>query len=191
MARQRKSQAQRLQERREEKRTATRRRRYLLIGGGLAAVIAVVAVVVGARALQGPQPGEAVPGMGNLHLQSLDQPHAAYNSSPPTSGPHIELHAERQVSREPVAPEIQVHELEHGGIFINYNCAAYDGDCDTLINELAEIATARQGVFVAPYEDMESAIALTAWERIDRLDSVDRERISAFIDAYIGINHGG
>ncbi|MFQ5858060.1 MAG: DUF3105 domain-containing protein [Anaerolineae bacterium] len=187
----RKSRSQRLKERRVERQTAQRRRQYLWIGGSLLVILVVVGAVVGARARRGPQPGEAVEGMGNLHLQSLDEPHAPYNTSPPTSGPHIELHAERKISTEPVAPEIQVHELEHGGIFINYNCEVYAGDCDALVDELADIVTLHDQVFVAPYADMDTPIALTAWERIDRLDSVDRQRIAAFIEAYVGVNHGG
>lgn len=187
----RKSRVQRLRERRKKKRTAQRRRQYLWIGGGLLIVVALVGAVVGTQVLRGPLPGEAVPGMGNLHLESLDQPHAPYNSNPPTSGPHIEMHAERKISTEPVRPEIQVHELEHGGVFINYNCKLYDGDCDALIDELTDIVAPYDQVFVAPYEDMETPIALTAWERIDRLDLVDRKRVVAFIEAYLGVEHGG
>lgn len=191
MARSRKSRRQRLEERRHEKQDAARRRQYLLIGAGLVTLIAIFGVVFVSRATQGPQPGEAVAGMGNLHLQSLDQPHAPYNSSPPTSGPHIEMHAESQISTEPLAPEIHVHELEHGGVFINYNCEQYAGDCGALVDELSDVAKTNSKVYVAPYEDMETPIALTAWERIDRLDAVDHERINKFIDAYVGINHGG
>jgi len=187
----RKSRSQRLKERRVERQVAQKRRQILLIAGGVLAVIAVLGAVVVPRLTRGPLPGEAVAGLGNQHIQNLGDPHAPYNSSPPTSGPHIELHAEQTVSTEPLAPETQVHELEHGGVFINYNCQVYDGDCSALVDDLANIATSYNEVFVAPYEDMATPIALTAWERIDRLSAVDRGRITAFIDAFAGVNHGG
>ncbi len=48
-----------------------------------------------------------------------------------------------------------------------------------------------QHVILAPYPDMDSPIALTAWGRIDRLDVFDRDRILSFIDTYEGIDHHG
>lgn len=191
MARKRKSRGQRLQERRVERQTDQRRRQILWIGGGVVAVLALVGLILAGRSLGGPQPGEAVQGMGNPHLQNLGDPHAPYNSSPPTSGPHVEMHAEQKISTEPVVPEIQVHELEHGGVFVQYNCQVYDGDCEALAGELADIVSPYSQVFVAPYPDMDTPIALTAWERIDKLDTVDRGRIEAFIKAYAGVEHGG
>lgn len=109
---------------------------------------------------------------------------------PLPSGPHVEIRAQGRIFTDPLALEIQVHEMEHGGVFLQYDCQVYDGDCDALADELADIAETYDQTFVTPYPDMETPIALTAWERIDRLDAVDRDRIVTFIDAFIGINHG-
>ena len=81
-----KSRKQRHAKRRVEQQAAQRRRRILLLSAGVLVLIAIVGIVVGRRVLRGPLPGEAVPGMGNYHLQDLAELHAPYNSSPPTSG---------------------------------------------------------------------------------------------------------
>jgi hypothetical protein len=191
VARARQTRAQRLRARREEQRSAAKRRRYLMIGGAVVVVVAVIALIVVTRLQQGPLPGEAVASLGNQHLDGLDEPHVPYNTSPPTSGPHVEMHADSKISSEPLAPEIHVHELEHGGVFVSYNCAAYSGDCDQLVSELSTIVTPLSNTFLAPYPDMDSPIALTAWQRIDRLDSVDADRIRRFAQAFAGQEHGG
>jgi hypothetical protein len=36
---------------------------------------------------------------------------------------------------------------------------------------------------------MKSRIALTAWTRIDTMDTLDEARVRRFIDAYRGIDH--
>jgi hypothetical protein len=39
------------------------------------------------------------------------------------------------------------------------------------------------------HQDMGAKIAVTAWTRILKMDEVDEQRIRAFIDKYIGIDH--
>jgi hypothetical protein len=41
------------------------------------------------------------------------------------------------------------------------------------------------------HKDMESRIALTAWQRLDKFDEFDADRIRAFIERYEGIDHHG
>jgi hypothetical protein len=124
------------------------------------------------------------------------EPHASYNSKPPTSGPHWSILGEAPVPwgiyREPVLDEAQVHNLEHGGVMIQYNCR----DCPDLVAQLEgfynRYSAARPlprypqstKLIVAPYYDMPSRIALTAWGRIDTLDAYDEARITRFVDAY-------
>ena len=52
-----------------------------------------------------------------IHIQP-GQPHERYNSLPPTSGPHYPFTAPWGISSEPIPEELQVHNLEHGGVFI-------------------------------------------------------------------------
>jgi hypothetical protein len=44
-------------------------------------------------------------------------------------------------------------------------------------------------VILAPYPNLETRIALTAWGRIDTFEDFDEQRIVRFIDAYGGIDH--
>lgn len=56
--------------------------------------------------------------------------------------------------------------------------------CKNLLNELSEFTKVTQRIIVVPRTGMVSLIALTAWGRIDKMDSVDRERIETFIKAF-------
>ena len=40
-------------------------------------------------------------------------------------------------------------------------------------------------VTIAPYNDMDNLISLTAWNYIDRLNEFDKERILKFIDVFL------
>lgn len=132
-----------------------------------------------------PKPGMAMPDLGNEHI--LFPSTATYNSAPPTSGPHYEQLARWGIHAEPVPNELQVHNLEDGGVMVQYNCVEV---CPDLVEQLAGIvARYDEQVILAPYPEMDSRIALTAWQRIDTLETVDEERIVEFIDAYRGIDH--
>jgi hypothetical protein len=56
--------------------------------------------------------------------------------------------------------------------------------CKSLVSQLSEFTKVAQRVIVIPRVNMDSRIALTAWGRIEKLDSVDGERIKAFIKAF-------
>jgi hypothetical protein len=96
------------------------------------------------------------------------------------------------IYKDPIPDEAQVHNLEHGGVMIQYNCR----DCPELVTQLegffSRYTAARPlprypqsaKIVVAPYDGMSSRIALTAWGRIDALEAYDEERITRFVDAY-------
>ncbi|HUK57434.1 MAG TPA: DUF3105 domain-containing protein [Nitrospiria bacterium] len=130
-------------------------------------------------------PGHEVPNLGNMHIKNPGDPHIRYNSVPPTSGPHLPYIAKWGVSKTPIPDELQVHNLEDGGVMIQYNCR----DCDTLIGRLEAFAVKYNKVIVAPYPNMKTPVALTAWTRIDTMDQPDEARIERFIKAYMGIDH--
>src|SRR5437870_5529515 len=114
-----------------------------------------------------------------------DSPHEPYNSDPPTSGPHLPYIAPWGVHTRPIPLPLQVHNLEDGGVLVQYNC-----ECPELVEQLRAIVRRydRQ-VILAPYPTMKSRIALTAWTRIDAFDAFDETRIVRFIEAYRGIDH--
>lgn len=169
---------------REAERRRRRQRRWLLRGVG-----ALLVLVIGALAYQSltkEYPGEAVPTLGNQHVSSLDPGSWPYNTRPPTSGPHLPSLARWGIHTQPISDVLQVHNLEDGGVLVQYNCH----ECRDLIAKLETIVSRYPDkVILAPYPNMDRPVALTAWGRIDFLDTFDEGRILRFIDAYRGIDH--
>jgi hypothetical protein len=133
-------------------------------------------------------PGQEVPTLEGRHIPYLGAEHEPYTTVPPTSGPHVPFTVAPGVYREEIADELQVHALEHGHVLIQYA----PGTPSDVVDDLEDVARRypRQ-VIVAPYDGLTSGIALTAWGRIDRLDTVDRARIDAFVEAFAGrYDHG-
>jgi len=155
--------------------------------GALAVAVVVVAALVGWFAYRAAAdlPGEKLPDLGNLHIQTASDPHTSYNSEPPTSGPHLPYIAPWGVHTRPIPNELQVHNLEDGGVMLQYNCT-----CPELVDKLRGIVSRYDKfVILAPYPGTKTRIALTAWTRLDRFEEFDEKRIVRFIDAYRGIDH--
>jgi hypothetical protein len=151
-------------------------------------VVAVV-LVAGAGwqyARPRPAPGEPVPSQGHEHIPTADTPHPPYNSDPPTSGPHLAYVAPWGIHARPVPRELQVHNLEDGGVMVQYR-----PDCEARVREPLAAIVRRypEHVILAPYPGLDRCVAVTAWTRIDKLDEVDEGRIVRFIDAYRGMDH--
>ena len=164
----------------------TRGRRIWLWVGSAAVAAALVAGVLAYRAAVA-QPGVSLPDQGNRHVQTLNEPIPPYNSEPPTSGPHLPYVAPWGIHTEPIPRPLQVHNLEDGGVMVQYNCA--DG-CPDLVAKLKAIVSGYDHqVILAPYPGMKTRIALTAWTRLEVFDAFDEKRIRRFISAYRGIDH--
>jgi hypothetical protein len=123
-------------------------------------------------------PGREVPMLPSYHIPYIGMPHIPYNSVPPTSGPHVPWVIMTGIYTEPIANELLVHALEHGHINILYSPAT----------PAAQVAVLRsialrfpRDVVLAPYPELRSGIALTAWGRIENLHSANREVIVTFI----------
>jgi hypothetical protein len=163
---------------------------------GVAVIAALVALVV----LDPPPPGVEFASQGNVHLSAIEEPHPPYNSSPPSSGPHVGFLANWGPSEEPLPPELFIHNLEDGGIVLAYNCP--DG-CDDLASGLESIVTdVGAGTLSTPYEEPivdpdgnEYRAAAVAWTRVfyfDELTPNVESEIETFISLYRGIdNHAG
>jgi hypothetical protein len=170
-----------------------------LIAGALTAVVAAAIVVVVAMAAGGggdrpdyPYDVQTFEEQGREHLP-VGQTYDFYNSAPPTTGPHAPAPAPWGVSDAALPKEVPVHNMEHGGIVIWYNCQAAsppldEAACRALRDQLAAVTEEAiddgKQVLMLPYPDMDVAIALTAWRTLDTLDAFDGERVKAFIAAY-------
>lgn len=155
-----------------------------VVGG----IISLILVAFGAAVFaDSRQPGKEVESLGNEHIASIEAPHEPYNTDPPASGPHVGSSlAPWGVSQEPIPDELQVHNLEDGGVAIQYGSGVPEGDVETL----ASIAQDYERVLLAPRASLpENQIALTAWGRILKLENLDEKQIRDFIEAYEGIDH--
>ena len=143
---------------------------------------------------------------------SPDATHPAYNSKPATSGWHYDFPVRWGIHDEVLPDETLVHNLEHGGIGIHYNCPE---GCSELLAQLADFAVGSGGdwlgqyidelseagetgrlnralniegnykVVLSPYPDMDTTIALTSWTYLDTFDEFDADRIIDFILAHM------
>ncbi len=128
-------------------------------------------------------PGLRIPAQGADHI-SQSQTHPEYNSVPATSGWHYgdaSAPAPWGVHGAALPDEILVHNLEHGGVGIHYNCP--DG-CDELVSQLKGIADRMGKVILSPYPGMDTRIALTAWTFLDAFDEFDKDRVEDFARAH-------
>jgi hypothetical protein len=148
--------------------------------------------------------GTAFPSQGHTHLDPAEPDDFAYNSNPPTSGPHKEIFSQQFVNPTPLPVYVQVHLLEHGNVLLQYDCTcpdvaaslssiAYVYDSKLIApNELQPTAAEVQNgeeqgnaVIVAPYPRMKAEVALTAWTRLATLQAVDKTKIQSFIALYL------
>jgi hypothetical protein len=83
-----------------------------------------------------------------------------YPSFPPTAGPHHPIPAPFDAYDEPVEQLRLVHNLEHGGITVQYG----RGVSEQTVNELVEwYRDDPNGIVIAPLPRLGSTIALAAW----------------------------
>ncbi len=169
----------------------------------LAAALGVVVVVVslagggddgsddGGRA-QYPYPVETFADQGREHLPPGGK-FDGYNSNPPTSGPHAPRASAWGVSDKPLPKEVPIHNMEHGGVIVWYNCdggpeALDEAACRQLRDQLAALVEAAvasgKEVLLTPYAEMDHRIALTAWQQLDVFDEFDEARVRAFVESF-------
>jgi hypothetical protein len=122
---------------------------------------------------------------------------ATYKFYPPTSGPHYNVQGFAPVPWQTIATLQDgqyIHNLEHGGIAILYNCPS-GSDCTTLKNQLekyvkdlapAEPTFNEVKLVMTPYsQGMQKKIALVAWHYVDFLDSYDQNEITRFYESHV------
>jgi hypothetical protein len=101
---------------------------------------------------------QAFPGLAPKHLANPDA-NVTYNSFPPSSGPHYQSPAPWGIYEDPVKQTILVHNLEHGGIIIQYG----DVGEQTVKDIQSFYQDDPNGLVVSPYPKLGKKIALTAW----------------------------
>jgi hypothetical protein len=192
-------------------RQKARDRRNLLIVGGALTLVAIAIVIVAAILNNQAKIAQA----NKIKFQSVTTPVGQqvadegtathidpsttwnYKFYPPTSGPHYSVQGSAPVNWQTIGTLQEgqfVHNLEHGGIAILYNCPS-GNDCTTLKTELenyvnnlapAEPTYNEVKLVMTPYtRGMQKKIALVAWHYVDFLDSYDQNEITRFYESHV------
>ena len=123
---------------------------------------------------------ESPPNQGRRHTSNLNDK-AAHNSFPPTSGIHHDLPAIFGIYEQPLNQLQVLHNLEHGGIAIQYGSRVPDSTVTDIGELYREDAN---GMIVGPLPRLGDKIALTAWTHIATCTRFDRDAFTTFRDAY-------
>ncbi len=133
-------------------------------------------------------PGERFASQGNVHV-ALGTSTSAYNSDPPTSGWHTPDLASWGTYVEPLPDQRLIHNLEDGGVVLWYRAGSAEEN-EAHVAALEEVVAGRYSRFViAPRADMPTTYAMTAWQRLQRFDTIETAAMQAFLAAYHGIDH--
>ena len=135
-------------------------------------------------------PGQAIENAELKLLEDIGTPHEPYSSIPPTSGPHVASGAAWGIHTDPIPNEVQVANLVEGGVIVQYNCVPGTGECDDIVDKLTEIFEryADAKLLVAPGPAVADArIALTALNRLEKLESYRERPIVKCIEAHLDI----
>ena len=122
------------------------------------------------------------PSQGQSHVESVDAK-VKYNSFPPTSGPHYFQPVPWGRYPSAISQVQGVHNLEHGGVLVQYGSAVPPAAVDQLGAFYDESPDA---LLLAPLPQLENKIALTAWAHLALCSRFDEAAFKAFRDAYRG-----
>ena len=98
------------------------------------------------------------PGLKPEHINNPDQK-VKYNSMPPSSGPHYQQPSPWGLYDQPIQETILVHNLEHGGIVLQYGHVG-----SSVVQKIQSFWQGDPyGFVVAPYPKLGKRIAAAAW----------------------------
>jgi len=123
---------------------------------------------------------------GGCTRDSLDYPSRShldatinYVDPPPAGGDHNRCWARWGVYDEPLSPIHWVHNMEHGGIVVLYDCT----DCDAEIAELTSwVASLGDTAILTPFEGLPTPFAVVSWGERMLMDCVDVDAMRDFYD---------
>jgi hypothetical protein len=164
------------------------RTRLWLIGSGVAVVVLAVAVILATVIGGGSSDASALaaagcvqqtfPAQGRNHVQELAKGFK-YNSFPPTSGPHYPQPAVWNIYDQPVRQIYLVHNLEHGGIVVQYGDKVPQATVDQIKSWY--VNGDRNAIVVAPLPALGDKVALTAWTHLATCPGFDAKAYDAFV----------
>jgi len=177
----------------------------LALGGvALLAVIGIGAALAFGGGDDGPDPRVALEAagctlsatpalVGSHSVTTPDGTSKAWNTTPPTSGPHYQVPAVWGSFDDVVNQAQLVHNLEHGGIAVQYGTGVPAATVQSLKTFVQEKS---RGTVLAPYPALGDRIALGAWVTesasepekgtayLAKCPDFDETAFAAFFDAY-------
>ena len=188
--------------RRVEARTPRRTRIYLIALGALAVLLVTTLLAftlrggsedVKAALAEGGCTRETFESQGQRHVETLPKGFK-YNSVPATSGPHQPQPLAPivwGVYDEPVEEIKVVHNLEHGGVIVQYGPEV---SAQTVRDIVAWYRDDPNGLVVAPLPpalleeqpELSDEIALTAWTYLQTCKRFNEDAFSNFVDLHRG-----
>lgn len=184
---------------------AARTRKILLIGAAVLAVLVAGVVLFAVVGRSGGGPDEeavradleaagcslqAVGALPGTH--SITDPGGTsdkWNTDPPTNGPHYPVAAIFGIYNEPLEAARVIHNLEHGGIFVQYG----DEVPDSTVEQLRGFYDSHQtGTVMSPLPRLGDEFALGAWVAegdeakgyLAKCKTFDENAMSAFFRAF-------
>lgn len=123
---------------------------------------------------------------GQDHVE--DGVHIFYKTDPPTSGTHAGRWLPASVyGLGEAKAELLVHNLEHGNIVIYFDRSVLSKSELKPLFKLAKKHIGQwDGILLVERNDKKHPMILTAWRAMIRLNKVDMERISSFVDTFRG-----
>jgi hypothetical protein len=119
---------------------------------------------------------------GRGHVTSLTAK-VKYKTFPPTSGKHYYVPAVWNRYSQPLVLVQEVHNLEHGGVIIQYG----DKVPLTTVDKLNAFYDSNpDAMLLAPLPKLGNKIALTAWQRLATCTRFEEKAYAAFRDAFRG-----
>jgi len=160
--------------------------RKVFIGIGLATVLILVGgiwltSVSGKKQqekLAEPLMGDEIQIQGTQHIKEGES-HPDYNSNPPTSGWMYGGVAGPGVHDTEVADELLIHSMEHGAVIVHYKADLPKDQIDQIKTAFNSVSGKR---ILVPRSNLDAAVALTSWGRLLTLQTVDTDKIKAFIE---------
>lgn len=154
--------------------------------GAAVALGAIAAVLLGVgETSKEPPPGPE--GTRTVTISSRDHvdERQEYELQPPAGGDHAPIWANCGVYDTPVPPELAIHAMEHGAVWVTYP-EDTDADGVSALRELVVdhyVGTERYLV-LSPHAPQDEPVVVTAWGRQLRLQTLDDPRIGEFIRTF-------
>ena len=149
---------------------------FVALGAVVALGVALVVISAG-----GGEEAVAPPGVMTVEVASADhvQGRVDYEQTPPVGGDHNAVWQNCGYYSQPIVPEMGVHSMEHGAVWITYQ--------PSLAEDQVEVLRGLAGshVLVSPWTDgLPAPVVASAWGSQLPLDSASDPALEAFIEVF-------